>query len=55
MLGLGVMAQATEVNDASKTRGCSGSPEALCQLAITSTKIFGTQRVHEIESDLASS
>ena len=53
MLGLRVVAQATEVDDASKTRGCGSSPEAFRQLAVTSTKAFGTQRVHEIESDLA--
>ena len=48
-------AQATEVDDASEAHRCGSSPEAFSQLAVTSAKVFGTQRVHEIESDLASS
>ena len=49
------MAQAAEVDDASKARRCSSSPEAFSQLAVTSTKVLGTERVHEIEGDLATS
>jgi hypothetical protein len=54
MFGLGVVPQAAEVDDVSDAHRCGSSPESFSQLAVTSTKIFGTQRVHEIKGDLAS-
>ena len=53
MLGLGVMAKAAEVHDASEARRCRSSPEAFSQLLVTSAKVFVAERVHEIERDLA--
>ena len=55
MVGLRVVTQAAEVDDAADAHCFGGSSEAFGQLAVTSTKVLGTQRVHEIESDFASS
>jgi hypothetical protein len=42
MLGLGVVAQAAEVDDASEAHCGGSSPEAFSQLTVTSTKFFAT-------------
>ena len=43
MLGLWVLAEAAEVDDASEAHRGGRSPKAFSQLAVTSTKVFGTQ------------
>jgi len=43
MLGLGVVAQAAEVNDALEAHRCGSSPKAFSQLAVTRTKVFSTK------------
>ena len=53
MIGFWVTSEAAEIDDASNPSRPCGSSEDFCQLTVACAKISRTERMHEVEGDIA--